>query len=165
MIPVGSVNVGPTDLTVEVGSFSLKEDDDTIFIEVQQTSPDQVWNYSYGLLWWESSFGRELGTEKVYGCLSGEVFRLSIGRTPRSRNGRLYFTPRAYNRKWISIDSPPTWSLSFAAESAKSGSVPDVPVFGTRATLGVLADLVGSRVTYAINGSENLYALTKLTNK
>ena len=149
MIPVGSVNVGPTDLTVEVGSFSLEEDHDTLFVEVQQTSPDQVWNYSYGLLWWESSFGRELGTEKVYGCLAGEVFRLSIGRTPRSRTGRIFFTPRAFNRKWISIDSPPTWSLSFAAESAKSGSVSDVPALGTRATLGVLADVADFGVTYA----------------
>lgn len=162
MIPVGSVNVGPTDLTVEVGSFSLEEDDDTLFVEVQQTSPDQVWNFSYGLLWWESDFGRELGTEKVYGCQSGEIFRLSIGRTPRSRSGRLFFTPRAFNRKWISIDSPPIWSLSFSAESARSGVTPDVPAFGTRATLGVLSDLAGYAVSYAINGSDVPIALIKL---
>ena len=52
MNPVGSVNVGPTDREVEVGLFSLEEDHDTLIIEVQQTSPDQVWNYSYVLLCW-----------------------------------------------------------------------------------------------------------------
>ena len=117
MNPVGSISVGPTDLAVEVGSFSLEEDDDTLFIDVQQMSPNQVWNYSYGLLWWESAFGRELGTEKVYGHQVGETYKLGIGRSPRSRSGRIMFAPRAYNRRWISIENPPTWTLSFSAES------------------------------------------------
>ena len=152
MNPVGSISVGPTDREVEVGSFSLDEEHDTLFIDVQQMSPNQVWNYSYGLLWWESAFGRELGTEKVYGHQVGETYKLGIGRSPRSRAGRIMFAPRAYNRRWISIENPPTWTLSISAQSAKSnsGSFPDVPAFGVRATLGVFADLVGAGVSYAI---------------
>jgi hypothetical protein len=164
MNPVGSISVGPTDRAVEVGSFSLEEDDDTLFVDVQQMSPNQVWNYSYGLLWWESSFGRELGTEKVYGHQVGETYKLGIGRSPRSRSGRIMFAPRAYNRRWISIENPPTWTLSISAESAKSnsGALPDIPAFGTRSTLGVLSDLVGAGVSYAITGSDTPYALIKL---
>jgi hypothetical protein len=152
MNPVGSISVGPTDRTVEVGSFSLEEDDDTLFVDVQQMSPNQVWNYSFGLLWWESAFGRELGTEKVYGHQVGETYKLGIGRTPRSRSGRIMFAPRAYNRRWISIENPPTWTLSISAESAQSGSgsLPDVPTFGVRATLGSLVNPDNTRIPYTI---------------
>jgi hypothetical protein len=152
MKEIDVISLGPTDLTVEVGSFSLGSEDDTLFVEVQQMSPNQTWNYSYGLLWWESAFGRELGTQKVYGHTSGEIFKLGIGRTPRSRSGRIMFTARSYNRSWISISDPPQWTLSISAESAKSnaGTFPDVPSFGVRATLGVFADLVGTGVSYAI---------------
>ena len=165
MKEIDVISVGPTDLTVEVGSFSLEEDDDTLYVDVQQMSPNQVWNYSYGLLWWESAFGRELGTEKVYGHQVGETYKLGIGRSPRSRSGRIMFAPRAFNRRWISIENPPTWTLSISAESAKSssGALPDLPAFGNRATLGVLSDLVGAGVSYAITGSDAPYAFIKLT--
>ena len=164
MKEIDVISVGPTDLTVEVGSFSLEEDDDTLFIEVQQMSPNQTWNYSYGLLWWESAFGRELGTQQVYGHTAGEIYKLGIGRAPRSRSGRVMFAARSYNRSWISISDPPQWTLAISAESAKSnaGSIPDVPGFGVRATLGVFADLVGAGVSYAITGSDTPYALIKL---
>ena len=150
MIPIGSVSVGPLDQTVEVGQFSLGEDDDVLWVQVTQISPDQVWNFSYGLLWWENDFGRELGTEKVYGHQEGEIFRFGVGRAPRQRDGRLYFAPRAWNRQWISIETPPIWSLTFSGESGQSGFSPDVPAFGIRATLGVLADLGSYGITYAI---------------
>ena len=114
---VGSVNVGPRDREVLVGSFSMQPDDDTIWFRVTQTSPQDVWKYSYGLLTWRTSFGQELGTEKVYGDTDSEVFRLGVGLPPLERNGSVLFTPRAYNRRWIEIDDPPTWSLSFEAQS------------------------------------------------
>ncbi len=62
---VGAFTVGPTDSLVKVGSFDLEEGDDTIWFEVQRTSPDQGWPWSYGLLSWRSSFGLELGTCKA----------------------------------------------------------------------------------------------------
>ena len=151
---VGDVEVGPQDQEVLVGPFLLGEDDDTLWVRVTQLStPDcPVWNYSYGLLTWRSVQGQELGTVKVYGRCDGETYRLGTGLSPSERYGDLIFTPRAYNRRWIAIDEPPLWRLSFEAQSGKSstGSSPDVPSFGTRATLGVLADLVGAGVSYAI---------------
>lgn len=116
---VGSVNVGPQDREVLVGSFSLEPDDDTIWFRVTQTSPQDAWKYSYGLLTWRTSFGQELGTEKVYGDIDSEVFRLGVGLPPLERTGNVYFTPRAYNRRWIEIDDPPIWSLSFEAQAGK----------------------------------------------
>lgn len=164
MNEVGVISIGPTDLAVEVGSFSLEEEHDTVWFEVTQMSPNQTWNYSYGLLWWESAFGRELGTKKVYGNTVGEIHKLGVGRTPRSRSGRVMFSPRSFNNAWISISQPPIWTIAVSAESGKSnaGAIPDVPGFGIRATLGVLSDLAGAGISYAITGSDTPYALIRL---
>ncbi len=117
MVDLGDITVGPLDLQVLVGPFSLNEGDDTLWVNITQISPQQEWNYSYGLLWWESTDGRQLGTQKVYGQQLGEIFRFGVGRAPLERDGLIYFAPRAYNRRWISIENPPLWTLNFAAES------------------------------------------------
>lgn len=146
---VGTVSVGPQDREVLVGSFSLEDGDDTLFLRVTQTSPATPWNYSFGLVTFRSSVGQELGTTKIYGSTYGECYRLGIGLQPLERSGSVYFTPRSYNRQWISIADPPTWQLELEAQSGgQSGSGP--PAFGTRATLGVLADLADFVVSYAI---------------
>ena len=118
---VGSVNVGPQDREVLVGSFTMQPDDDTIWFRITQTSPDQKWNYSYGLLTWKTSFGQELGTRKVYGDTDSEVFALGVGLAPLERTGSVLFAPRAYNRGWINASDPPIWSLTFEAQSGKRG--------------------------------------------
>jgi len=120
--PVGSVTVGPQDQEVLVGSFTMQPDEDTIWVRITQTSPNDVWKYSFGLLTWKTSFGQELGTEKVYGDTDSEVFRFGVGLPPLERTGEFLFIPRAYNRRWISIDDPPTWTLTFEAQSGKSSS-------------------------------------------
>lgn len=117
MVDLGSITVGPLDRKVLVGPFSLNEGDDTLWVNITQISPQQEWNYSYGLVWWESIDGRQLGTQKVYGTQLGEIFRFGVGRAPLERDGSIYFAPRAYNRRWISIENPPLWTLNFAAES------------------------------------------------
>ena len=116
---VGSVSVGPQDKKVLVGPFSMAEFEDTIWIRVTQTSPPDVWTYSYGLFTWRTTAGRELGTIKVYGEIESEVFRLGVGLPPLVRDGVFEFTPRAYNRRWVSIDNPPIWSLTFEAQSGR----------------------------------------------
>jgi len=146
---VGSVNVGPLDREVLVGSFSMEPEEDTIWFRITQTSPQDCWNYAFGLLTWRTSFGQELGTQKVYGDVNGQVFRLGNGLPPLERTGGVYFTPRAYNRAWISIDNPPIWSLSFEAQSGSSTSG-GAPAFGTRATLTVLADALGKAQEFRI---------------
>ena len=158
--PVGTVAVGPQDRQVLVGSFSMTPGDDTIWIKIQQNSPPDVWSYSYGLLTWRTDKGQELGTIKVYGDVDGEVFRLTVGLPPESLSGNLYFTARAYNRRWIEVDNPPVWELSFQAQSGVS-SGGGGGGFGFAATLGVLGDLASAGVSYAIG--ENQFATIRLS--
>ena len=158
--PVGSVEVGPQDREVLVGSFNLNAGDDTIWVKVKQLNPPDVWSYSYGLLTWRSDKGQELGTIKVYGDVDAEVFRLTVGLPPQSLEGSLYFTARAYNRRWIAVDKPPIWSLSFEAQSGVTTGGGGGE-FGFPATLGVLADLADTGVSYAIGAND--FATVKLS--
>lgn len=146
---VGSVNVGPQDREVLVGSFSLEPNEDTIWFRVTQTSPSDVWNYSYGLITWRSSFGQELGTRKVFGDTDSEVFRLGVGLPPLERTGSVLFTPRAYNRRWIECDEPPTWSLSFEAQSGVTSG-------------GGVVTSPGAVVNSFVDGSDNGLSLVRV---
>jgi len=136
---------------VEVGFFLLEEGEDTIWIKLTHIPDDDKcqWPWSFGLITWVSAEGRELGTVKVFGDCEGEVFRLGVGRTPVERSGVIYFYPRNYNLSWIRRGNP--WTLDVQASAGKSGTTPDLPALGTRATLGVLADLIDARVSYAIS--------------
>ena len=148
---VGQIDVGPLDKEVLVGPFLMEPESDTIWLKITQLSPSEVWTYSYGLLTWRTVQGQELGTIKVYGDTDSEVFRLGVGRPPSERFGDILFTPRAYNRRWISIADPPIWSLKIEAASGKAADGP--PAFGVRATLGVLADLVDISTSFAFDES------------
>ena len=117
---LGVITVTPNDLSVVVGSFSIEEGDDTVWVEVQRVGADGPWPFSYGVLSWQTQFGNELGSLKAYTVSAGEVFRLGVGRTPRSRNGSIVYKPRSYNLAWVKEGNPLT--LSFAAASGKVSS-------------------------------------------
>lgn len=155
---LGDITVGPADLEKDLGPLSLGPDDDTIWLRVTQTSPIENWRYSYGLISFLTDDGAELGTVKIYGNLLGEIFPIGVRRPPSLRTGILRFRPRAYNLAWLDAKNAPNWSLSIEYETGTSGS--GAPVFGTRATLGVLGDLVGAAVSYAITGNGALIRLT-----
>jgi hypothetical protein len=107
---------------IDVGEFSLLDGEDTIWVHVTSESDGECpWPWSYGLFTWISDNGRELGTVKVNGVCEGEIFRLGVGLAPEFRTGRLAFTPRNYNLKWIELDHP--WRLSFRVASGM-GSPP-----------------------------------------
>ena len=110
---------------IDVGEFSLSEGEDTIWVHMTSKSDGECpWPWSYGLFTWTTENGRELGTVKVNGVCEGEVFRLGVGLTPEFRTGRLGFTPRNYNLKWIELGNP--WILSFRLTSGIFNSpVPD----------------------------------------
>ena len=112
---LGARTVGPNDLRVVVGSFSIGETDDTIWMEVQRTGPSGPWPWSYGILSWQTSFGLELGSVKAYTASEGEIFRLGVGRPPRSRTGSVIYEPRSFNLAWVQKGYPLT--LAFAATS------------------------------------------------
>ena len=112
---LGARTVGPNDLRVVVGSFSIGETDDTIWLEVQRTGPSGPWPWSYGILSWQTSFGLELGSVKAYTASEGEIFRLGVGRAPRSRTGSVIYEPRSFNLAWVKNGYPLT--LAFSAAS------------------------------------------------
>ena len=149
MQSLGDLVIGPTDHELWLGPITLGEGDDSLWLEVTQTSPTENWRYSYALVSFITDEGAELGTTKIYGNLHGEVFRLGIKRPPVVRTGRIRFVSRPYNLAWLSVQGAPTWHLSFAWESGQSGV--GAPSLGTRATLGVLADLAETAVKYAID--------------
>ena len=164
MKPLGDLVIGPTDHELWLGPITLGDGDDSIWLEVTQTSPVENWRYSYALVSFITDEGAELGTTKIYGNLLGEVFRLGIRRPPVVRTGRIRFISRPYNLGWLSAKGAPAWQLSFAWESGSSGS--GAPALGTRATLGVLADLISAGVSYAINTTGTAaFATVKLLPK
>ena len=148
---VGELTVTPDDLNEVVGSFSMPEDHDTIWVRVTQLNPPGPWPWSYGILGWQTSSGYELGSIKCFGEQTGEVYRLGVGRPPLVRTGQLTFEPRSFNLAWVKNGYP--WTLRFEAVSGESGFGPSgaSPVFGTRATLGVVSDLADFATGYAIN--------------
>jgi hypothetical protein len=118
--PLGEITVQPNDTRVVVGSFSIGEGDDTIWIDVQQTSPRGPWPWSYGILSWQTEFGLELGSIKAYTENAGEVFRLGVGRAPRSRTGSIIYEPRSFNLAWVKNGYSLT--LSFSAASGTTAA-------------------------------------------
>ena len=121
-VSLGEITVKPNDLSVIVGSFSIEENDDAIWFNVTQVSPHTAWPWSYGVLSWETSDGRELGSVKAYTETSGEVVRLGVGRKPRSRVGSVIYEPRSFNLSWVKKGNPLT--LAFSAASGSTASVP-----------------------------------------
>lgn len=157
---IGELTFTPDDRTTVVGDFSMGPDEDTIWIKVTSLTSPSPWPWSYGILSWETSEGNELGSTKAYSEQVGEVFRLGVGLPPSQRTGRITFEPRSYNLAWIKQGNP--WTLRFEAQSGTTSNPPSFPDFGTRATLGVLSDLVSAGVSYAITGN---FATIKLLPK
>lgn len=149
MNDLGQFTITENTLVVDLGPATLQPDDDAVWVKVRQVFPDDPWPFSYGLLYWESSDGRTLGTVKAYGHTSGEVFRLSTGRAPLVRAGRLYWDSRHYNLQWVKAKDPPTWTLAFQWSSGQTSS--GSPAFGNRATLGSFANPDGSGIPLTVS--------------
>ena len=146
-ILVGERTFTPDDEAGVIGGVSLSEEDDTIWVRITNLNAPGPWPWSYGILGWQSSQGYELGSIKCFSDSVGEVTKLGVGLRPVDRSGELVFRPRSYNLAWIKNGNP--WTLRFEAKVGSSSSG-DVPSFGTRATLGVLTDVAGTVIDYAI---------------
>jgi hypothetical protein len=120
MQSLGSINIGPSDLDVPIGPVVLPAGSDALWVRMIQTSGESPWLFSYGLLSWRSTNGRELGTVKAYPHAGGETYRLGTGLSPVERAGELWFTPRAYNLSWIK--SGHRLGLAFEWEAGAGGS-------------------------------------------
>ena len=143
--PATRVTIEPNNVfPIEVLDVELAEDHDTLFVRIKNipTGDPCTFPFSYGLLTWVSTEGRELGTVKAYGHCEGEIFKLGIGRTPSERAGKLVFDARGYNLQWIDKGHP--WTLEFQAISAGSSSDPPSDLAG--GTLGSFAPNNGKAV-------------------
>ena len=120
---VGTHTFTPNDTKVLIGSVSLNEGDDTIWVRITQNQPTGSWPWSYGILGWQSSFGYELGTTKAFAEPQGAVQRLGVGLSPVVRTGSLTFEPRSFNLAWIKNGYP--WTLTFEAQTGVSSNVPE----------------------------------------
>jgi len=149
-ILVGERTFTPDDSSGVIGGISLSDEDDTIWVRVTNLNQPGPWPWSYGILGWQTSQGYELGSIKCFSDSVGEVAKLGVGLRPVVRTGELVFRPRSYNLAWIKNGNP--WTLRFEAKVGSSSSGGDLPEFGYRATLGVLTDLAGSVIDYAITG-------------
>jgi len=147
-ILVGERTFTPDDSSGVIGGISLSDEDDTIWVRVTNLNQPGPWPWSYGILGWQTSQGYELGSIKCFSDSVGEVAKLGVGLRPVVRTGELVFRPRSYNLAWIKNGNP--WTLRFEAKVGSSSSGGDLPEFGYRATLGVLTDLAGSVINYAI---------------
>lgn len=112
---VGEHTFKPDDSLVVVGSFSMGQGDDTIWVRMTQLNGQQNSPWSYGILSWRTTAGYELGSVKAYGQTQSEVFRLGVGRTPSVLPGSITFEPRGFNLGWIRSGYP--WTLKFEASS------------------------------------------------
>ena len=140
---IGSKTFTPDDTQVVIGSFSLEEGQDSIWVRITQSQPPGPWPWSYGILGWRSSFGYELGTTKAFAEPQGAVQRLSVGLVPIEKTGVITFEPRSFNLSWIKKGNP--WTLTFEAQSgvqasAGSGSV----VFGVTSDIGDIPFVLNS---------------------
>lgn len=116
---LGSLTFTPDDTDRVVGSFSLNDGDNTLWIRVESETSPTPWPWSFGILGWKSSRGYELGTCKAYSDESGLVYRLGVGLSPVERTGVITFEPRGFNLAWIKKGNP--WTLNFQATSGRSG--------------------------------------------
>ena len=120
MINVGTHTFVPEDDLVVIGSFTLDENANTLWVEITQDQVTGPWPWSYGILGFRSAFGYELGTVKAYSKPEGVIQRLSNGRVPLERSGVITFQPRSFNLAWIRRGNP--WTLTFTAESGVTAS-------------------------------------------
>ena len=116
-----TITVRPGDATpITIGPATLATGDDTLWVKVTSSSSgDCPWPWSFALLTWVTSEGRELGTAKIFGVCEGEVYRLGVGRTPLERSGVLKLEPRGFNLRWIELGNP--WTLTFEYVSGQTG--------------------------------------------
>ena len=110
---VGSVTVGPTSRAIRFGQLEVPPKGG-VEMMVRQTSPDPGFKFGFGLLSFESSLGRELGTVRCWPVPVWTSFRLGEGLSSRSRSGSLVFEPRSYNLRWVKAGFP--WTIEFMAD-------------------------------------------------
>jgi hypothetical protein len=96
---IGSVTIGPNTDEAVVGSITVPTFGG-VAIKVRQTS-SAPFQFGYGLLSFRSTFGRELGTIRVWPRPEATVYMMGQGLTVIDNIGQLVFEPRTWNLRWV----------------------------------------------------------------
>lgn len=102
---VGSITVGPAAGAQVVGLVTVPPMGG-VEVRVKQTTPSPGFRFAYGLLSFQSVFGRELGTIKVWPDPVATDYRLGAGMSAAARTGTLVFDARSFNLKWVMAGYP-----------------------------------------------------------
>jgi hypothetical protein len=102
---VGSVTVGPAAGPQVVGLVTVPPSGG-VEVRVKQTTASRGFRFAYGLLSFQSVFGRELGTIKVWPDPVATDYRLGAGMSAQARSGTLVFDARSYNLRWVMAGFP-----------------------------------------------------------
>ena len=154
-----SVTVTPsTPSNVYIRDLELQPNDDSIWVHVTSSGGENCpWPWSYAVLTWVSSEGRELGSTVIHGPCEGEVYRIGNGRTPLDRNGSIRLYPRSYNLQWVKLGHP--WTLTFKFETGIETPPVVIPIDGA-AGFGFTDEEGSAPLDFSI---EDLFAFLVLT--
>jgi len=140
---VGSATLTATTERARVGSVTVPPQGG-VELWVRQTSGGPNFKLGYCLLYLENSWGRELGTIKVWPKVSGEAYRLGTGLSSLVGGGLIWLEPRSYNLRWIKV----LGSVSLEVFADEPGTLPQdrfrSPGFVTASDFGLALIGVGS---------------------
>lgn len=96
---IGSVTVSPNTEETVVGSITVPTFGG-VPVKILQTS-SAPFQFGYGLLSYRSTYGRELGTIRVWPRTDFTSYMLGQGLTVVDNSGVLVFEPRTWNLRWV----------------------------------------------------------------
>jgi hypothetical protein len=125
--PVGVVNVTATTDRADFGEFSADLDQGRLWVRLSTSGAAGIRPLAFGIVGLIADDDTEqLGTAKYYPDQFSTVVQLGPGPYTAVR-GRLFFRPRSYNQRWLSVGLPSAvWTVT--AEVLSQGSVTD-PAF------------------------------------
>lgn len=97
---IGIVTISPTTDKAVVGPIEVPGFDG-VEVRVRLLSGPYPFQYGYGLLYYRSSNGREMGTIRVYPKMEPEDYIIGKGMTVQDTTGELVFEPRTWNLRWV----------------------------------------------------------------
>lgn len=101
---IGSASFSPSTKKATVGSVTVPEGGGlAVKLRLLTSAPFQ---FGYCLLSYESAFGRELGTIRVWPRAETTAYVLGAGLVPMDRSGVIVVEPRSWNLRWVEAGFP-----------------------------------------------------------
>lgn len=97
---VGTVTISPTTVEAVVGAIEVPAFDG-FEVRVRLLSGPYPFQFGYGLLYYRSSLGRELGTIRVWPKTEPEDYLLGKSMLCTDTTGVLVFEPRSWSLRWV----------------------------------------------------------------